>query len=92
MDNEGALNKTHQTLNPISHPRGKTYTQNALRANQLHQLILHGANSVAFSISLEVAQVTGVALRIGGSTVGLGKGVDWLGSVYMQAIAEYHIQ
>jgi hypothetical protein len=53
-----------------------TYAQNALSTDQLHQLVLHGTSGIALGISLEVAQVTDVALRIGGSTMGLGEGVD----------------
>jgi hypothetical protein len=37
---------------------------------------LLGANGVTLSISLEVAQVTDVALLILGGTVGLAEGVD----------------
>jgi hypothetical protein len=53
-----------------------TYAQNALGTNQLNQLVLLGANGVTLSISLEVAQVTDVALLILGGTVGLAEGVD----------------
>lgn len=51
--------------------------EHALLANKLDKLVLHGANRVALGISLDVAQVTNVALVVGGSTVGLGEGVDW---------------
>jgi len=51
--------------------------QNALGTEQLDELVLHGTGSIALGISLEVAQVTDVAVRVGGSTVGLAEGVDY---------------
>lgn len=53
-----------------------TYAQDALSADQLDKLVLHGAGGIALGIGLEVAQVTDVTLGIGGSTVGLAEGVD----------------
>jgi hypothetical protein len=55
----------------------KTYANNALSANQLDQLISVASLGVALTISLEVAQVTNVALLILGRTVGLVLGVDY---------------
>lgn len=54
----------------------KTYAEDTLLSDQLHQLILNGANSVALPVGADVAQVTDVAGVIGGSTVGLAEGVD----------------
>lgn len=55
---------------------GRTYAKNALSTNQLHKLVLLGANGVTLGISLEVTQVTDVTLLILGATVGLAEGVD----------------
>ena len=49
--------------------------ENALGTDQLNELILHGAGSVALGIGLEVAKVTDVAFGVGGSTVSLAEGV-----------------
>lgn len=54
----------------------QTYAEDALGANQLHQLVLGGADGVTLSIGLEVTEVTNVAVGISGSTVGLAEGVD----------------
>ena len=54
----------------------KTYAKNALSTNQLHKLVLLGANGVALGVSLEVTQVTDVTLSILGGTVGLAEWVD----------------
>lgn len=51
--------------------------ENALGADQLDVLVGDGALGVALAVGLEVAQVTDVALAVGGSTVGLVVGVDW---------------
>jgi fructose-1-phosphate kinase PfkB-like protein len=51
--------------------------QDALGTEQLDELVLHGAGRIALGIGLEVAQVTDVALGVGGSTVGLAEGVDY---------------
>ena len=51
--------------------------EDALGADQLDVLVGDGALGVALAVSLEVAQVTDVALAVGGSTVGLVVGVDW---------------
>lgn len=48
----------------------------ALGANQLDQLIGDGSLSIALAVSLEVAQVTDVALLVAGGTVGLVVGVE----------------
>lgn len=45
-------------------------------ANELDVVVGHGALGVALVIGLEVAEVTNVALVVGGSTVGLAMRVD----------------
>ena len=55
----------------------KTYANNAIRAYELDQLVGGGAGGVSLGISAEVAEVTNVALLIGGGTVVLATGVDW---------------
>ena len=54
----------------------QTHANNALRANELDQGVLHRALRVALAISLDVAEVADVALLVGGGTVGLAVGVD----------------
>lgn len=54
-----------------------TYADNAVRTNQLDQLISHAALGITLGIGLEVAQVTDVALLILGCAVGLVVGVDY---------------
>jgi hypothetical protein len=56
--------------------RDKTYAQDALSTDELHQLVLLGANGVTLGIGLEVAKVTDVTLVVLGSTVGLAEGVE----------------
>ena len=51
--------------------------EDALRPNQLHQLVGDGALGVALGVGLDVAEVADVALAVGGGAVGLGEGVDW---------------
>lgn len=51
--------------------------EDALGADQLDELVRDGALSVALGVGLEVAQVTDVALAVGGGAVGLVVGVDW---------------
>ena len=53
-----------------------TYANNALRSNKLDQLVCYRALAITLTIGLEVAQVTDMALLIGGSTVVLVEGVD----------------
>jgi hypothetical protein len=48
----------------------------ALSTNQLNQLILNSALSIALTISLEVAQVTDVAVLVSGSTMFLVRWVE----------------
>lgn len=72
MDDESALESVSRAPIPVQN----TYAEDALSANELHQLILHRANGIALGVSLEVAQVTDVALGIAGSTVDLAEGVD----------------
>lgn len=50
--------------------------ENALRADQLDELVRDGALGVALGVGLEVAQVADVALAVGGGAVGLVVGVD----------------
>jgi hypothetical protein len=50
--------------------------EDALRADQLDELVGDGALGVALAIRLEVAQVANVTLLVRGSTVGLVLGVD----------------
>ena len=51
--------------------------EDALGADQLDELVGDGALGVALGVGLEVAQVTDVALGVGGGAVGLVVGVDW---------------
>lgn len=55
----------------------RTYTNDAIRADELDQLVGGGAGGVSLGISAEVAEVTNVALLVGGGTVVLATGVDW---------------
>ena len=50
--------------------------EDALRADQLDELVRDGALGVALGVGLEVAQVADVALAVGGGAVGLVVGVD----------------
>jgi hypothetical protein len=58
-----------------------TYANDALGANQLDQLIRGAALSITLAVSLEVAQVTNVALVVFGGTVGLVVWVDCVGGL-----------
>lgn len=53
-----------------------TYADNTLWTDQLDELVLNGANTVALSIGLEVAQVTNMADLIGRSSMCLSVWVD----------------
>ena len=53
-----------------------TYANDALRANELDQLVLNASLCVTLGVGLEVTQVTNVALLVAGGTVGLVVGVD----------------
>ena len=55
---------------------GETYADDALRANQLDELVCDASLRVTLTVGLEVTQVTNVALLILGSTVGLVVGVE----------------
>ena len=55
----------------------RTYADDAIRADELDQLVGGGAGGVSLGISAEVAEVTNVALLVGGGTVVLATGVDW---------------
>jgi hypothetical protein len=61
----------------VSNEEGGTYANDAVRSDELDQLVLVAALSVALAIGLEVAQVADMALLIARSTVGLVVGVDW---------------
>ena len=51
--------------------------EDALRADQLDELVRDRALGVALAVGFEVAQVADVALLVAGSSVGLVVGVDW---------------
>lgn len=53
-----------------------TYAENGLRADQLDEVVLLGANGVTLSIGLEVAEVTDVTVLVDRGTVVLAEGVD----------------
>ena len=53
-----------------------TYADDALRADELDELVGHRALGVALSIGLDVAEVTDVAGLVRGSSVSLAEGVD----------------
>jgi hypothetical protein len=57
-----------------------TYSEHTLLSNQLDERILHGANRVALRVGGDVAEISDMALRVAGSTVILGEGVDWAGN------------
>lgn len=61
---------------PFSTGSRVTYANNALRADQLDQLVGDGALAIALGVGLEVAQVTDVAVLISWGTVCLAVGVD----------------
>lgn len=56
--------------------------KNALSTEQLHELVLLGANGVTLGVGLEVAQVTDVTVGVVGGAVGLAVGVDYLVSFF----------
>lgn len=64
----------------VSSLGGLTYADDAIRADELDQLVGGGAGGVSLGISAEVAEVTNVALLVGRGTVVLATGVDWDGS------------
>lgn len=55
---------------------GKTYANDGLRADELDEVVSHGALGVALSIGLEVAEITNVADLVGAVAVGGATGVD----------------
>lgn len=55
----------------------KTYADDAIRADELDQLVGGGAGGVSLGIGAEVAEVTNVALLVGRGTVVRATGVDW---------------
>ena len=54
----------------------RTYANDALGTNELDKLICHAALRVALPVRLKVAQVTDVAVLVGGSAVLLAVRVD----------------
>ena len=56
--------------------RKRTYTNDALRSNELDQLVLNASLGVTLCIGLEVTKVTNVALLVLRGAVGLVVGVD----------------
>ena len=57
---------------------GRTYTKNALFANQLDVLVGDAAFAVSLSIGFEVAKITNVTFGVFRCTVFLAKGVDYI--------------
>lgn len=55
---------------------GKTYANDALGADELDEVVSHGALGVALGIGLNVAEITDVADLGGAVTVGGAVGVD----------------
>ena len=55
---------------------GETYADDAIWADELDQLVGGGTGGVSLGIGAEVAEVTNVALLVGGGTVVLATGVD----------------
>ena len=55
-----------------------TYPEYALLSNQLDETVLNGANGIALTIGGDVAEITDMTLIIGGGTMSLGEGVDWI--------------
>jgi hypothetical protein len=53
-----------------------TYSNNALRSNQLDELICDRALAIALGISLEVAKIANMAGLVGWSTVCLSEWID----------------
>lgn len=56
--------------------KGRTYSNNTQRTNQLNVLIFNGTNTISLGISLEVSEITYMANLICRSTVGLTVWVD----------------
>ena len=55
----------------------ETYANDGLGADELDEVVSHGALGVTLSIGLEVAEITDVADLVLGGTVVLAVGVDW---------------
>ena len=55
----------------------RTYANDALRSNELDELVGDGALGVALAVGLDVSEITNVALLVGRGTVGLAVGVDY---------------
>lgn len=78
----GSAVHDHGTLYSVSFspwPRSKstTYANDALRADQLDQLICDRALAIPLAVGLEVSKITNMAVLVGGRSVGLAEGVDW---------------
>jgi hypothetical protein len=93
VDNNGALLRLVSMNQNIMKER--TYANDALRSNELDQLVLNASLSVTLGIGLEVTKVTNVALLVLGGTVGLVVGVDWCSSAQVRPClqsAQQHLQ
>lgn len=66
----------HQCLHQLA-VSGYTYANDALLPDKLDQLILHCAGRVSLAVSLEVAEITDMALVIGWGAVRLVVWVVW---------------
>ena len=75
MNDNGAL-VTSQHQGIWKKEKEETYADDALGADQLDQLVCDTSLRIALTISLEVAQVTDVALLVLGGTVCLVVGVE----------------
>jgi len=64
--------------------------EHALRADELDQLVGHGALGVALAVRLEVAEVADVALAVGGGAVFLAVRVDWGRRMSVWAVLVYY--
>jgi len=73
VDNDGAL---LQVNNCLRKALAKTYANDALRADELDELVGHRALGVTLGIRLDVAEVADVAVLVGRGAVSLVVGVD----------------
>ena len=74
VDNNGALLRLVSMNQNIMKER--TYANDALRSNELDQLVLNASLGITLCIGLEVTKVTNVALLVLRGAVGLVVGVD----------------
>lgn len=79
MDDNSALEQASvswsNSYTPSEDLEENTYAQDALRTNDLDQLVLDGPDGVTLGVGLDVAQVTNVTDLVGGSAVSLAEGV-----------------